>query len=145
MLRPGNSGKMPRCSACCNVDKVGENRLACAKATICAVVLPVAVAGRATAGADRGIVQRPAVVGSRVPCNVVPSACVMVQEVLSNVAVHPASHSCPNDSRDVSPRSGKVKACMASCGKLGSGRLPTCVEYMWSWLAILTATGVGVG
>ena len=108
MLRPGNSGKIPRCSACCNVDNVGENRLAWANATIWAVVLPVAVAGSATAGAAIGIVQRPAVVGSRSPCRVVPSACVIVHDVLLKVAVHPASHSCPNDSSDVSPKSGNV-------------------------------------
>ena len=64
---------------------------------------------------------------------------------MSKVAVHPALQSWPNDNRDVSPRLGKVKACVVSCGRLGSGRLPTCVEYIWSWLAILTATGVGVG
>ena len=131
-LSPGNSGKIPCCSACCSVNNVGENRLACAKATIWAAVLPVAVTGSATAGDVSGIVHRPTVVGSRLPCRVVPLACVIVQDVLSKVAVHPASHSWPNNNSEVLPRSGKVNACVASCGRLGSGRLPTCVEYMWS-------------
>ena len=64
-LSPGNYGKIPCCSACCSVDKVGKKRLACAKATICAAVVPVAVAGSVTAGDGMGIVHRPAVVGSR--------------------------------------------------------------------------------
>ena len=58
----GNSSKIPRCSACCSVNKVGKNRLACAKATICAVAVPVALAGSAAAGKEKGIVHRPDVV-----------------------------------------------------------------------------------
>ena len=94
--------------------------------------MPVAVAGSSTAGDGSGIVQRPTVVGSCSPCRVVPSACVIVQDFLSNAAVHPALHSCPSDNSNVSPRSGKVNACVALCGRLGRGKLPTCVEYMWS-------------
>ena len=109
MLSPGNSGKIPWCSACCSVDKVGENRLACAKATIWAAVLPVAVASSATAGDGSGIVHRPTAVGPRLPCRVVPLACVIAQDVLSKVAVHPELHSCPNDNSEVLPRSGKVR------------------------------------
>ena len=59
---PRKSGKIPCCSACCSVNKVGKNRLACVKATICAIVVPVAVAASATAGKERGIVDRPDVV-----------------------------------------------------------------------------------
>ena len=92
-----------------------------------------------------GTVHRPDDVGSLCPWRVLPSACVMVQEVLLNVAVHPALHSWPSNNRDVSPRLGKVNDCVASFGRFGIGRFLTCVEYIWSWLAILTATGIGVG
>ena len=96
-LSPGKSGKVPCWSAWCKVAKVGENRLACTKATICAAVVPVDVAGNAIAGVGRGIVCRPDVVGLSWPCRVLPSACEMVQDVLSKVAVQPASHSWPNN------------------------------------------------
>ena len=132
VLSPWKSGKVPSCNAWCSVDRVGENRLACANATICAAVVPVAVAGSAVLCIGRGIVHRPDVVESLWPWRVLLLACVIVQDVWSKVAVHPASHSCPKESREVLPRLGKVNACVASWDRFGIGKLPTCVEYMWS-------------
>ena len=83
-------------------------------------------------GVGKGIAHRPDVVGLRWPCRVLPLACVIVHNVLLKVAVYPALHSWPNERREVSLRSGTVKACVALCGRFGSGKLPTWVEYLWS-------------
>jgi len=41
-----------------------------------------------------------------------------------NVAVHPASHSCPKDNRDVLPRSGNACAVRAVGGIVSKGSCP---------------------
>jgi len=90
------------------------------------------------------MVHKPVLVGSRVPVNMSFPLCVTVHLSLVNVAVHPASHSCPNDNRDVLPRSGNACAVRAVGGIVSKGSCPWVFECMYSLFASWTGSDVGV-
>jgi hypothetical protein len=54
----------------------------------------------------------------------------------SRVQVHPASHSCPIDSRDSSPSSGTRWTFRAARGRDGMSSSASCVEYMMAPLGL---------
>jgi len=68
----------------------------------------------------------------RVPCRTVSLLCVMVTSLLVNVAVHCASQSCPMESSEVLPSSGKMCAVQASKGKFGKSNSAVCVAIIVS-------------
>ena len=52
-----------------------------------------------------------------VPCMIILPLLKMNNFFLSNSDVHPASHSCPIDSREPDANFGKMCVVLASCGK----------------------------
>ena len=93
----------------------------------------------ADGGAGSVVVHRFCVEELRVPVTTSWSWNLMLQLVESKVATHPASQSCPRERREVLPSVGKVWTVVASFGIVSMGRLAVWVEYMYSWLAVLTA------
>ena len=132
-MSPGNGGRNPLSRALCSVERAGEYRAPWAKATRSAVVALLLIAGSACpAVGGISVVHNPFVPWLRVPCMMVSFLCLIWHVSASKCPVQPASHSWPNEIREVSPRAGNMCALVASSGRLGNGRLATPVEYMYS-------------
>ena len=70
----------------------------------------------------RGMCHKP-VVNSRCPVRMVYLCLVMLTDVWSKVAWHPASHSCPIDINELCVRPGRRwdwRPCAGTCGKFSS-------------------------
>jgi len=63
----------------------------------------------------------------RVPVRMVLPLCLMVTFVSVNMAMQFASHSCPANSSDVVPRSGKICAAHVATGKFGKSNSAVCI------------------
>ena len=132
-VRPGKSVTYRLSKAICSVDVVGENNVACMKATLSAGVAEW-LANNAMAGVGSGVGS--VVIQSRVAGLLVPvsTVCPLYQTVavsLSSVTVQPASQSCPIEMRLVLPSAGKMCDCLAESGSWGMLRVAVWVETMW--------------
>ena len=119
-VRPGSPLNQFSSKAFCKVEMTGEYMVACMKATCsflvaeCTARWALAGVGGAASGVVHSLVER-----SRGPVSTTWSLCRTVADVLSKMTEQSASHSCPMDSRLVSPRAGKTWAWRASWGSAG--------------------------
>ena len=128
----------------------GENSAAWANATISATVWVwltgwVHAAMGVGGGWESSMCHKPLVAGNQVPCKMVVPWWSMVRVDWVKLAVHPWSHSCLMERRDVSPIIGKIWPVQAAGGRDGRWRSTSWVEAIVSLLGRATMTGCSVG
>ena len=163
--RPGMSERKPRSKAMCSVDSAGENSAAWEKATsslgVAEWMAPLqwwgtGVSGTVTHEQAAAVGWANAGVGSRVRCQrpvlivrsprrmTIPSRRTRT-DAASKVTWHPASQSCPMESRDAVVRAGTIWTWRADNGSWGMSSSASCVEYMIEPLGLVIPMGLVVG
>jgi len=123
---PVNSGRMPRRNASSNVDRAGLKRAACANATRSAgEALPMAALVWAGCWMSSS---HSFEAGVQDPWRMMLLLCQMVTVDAVKATSHPASHSCPMESRGCVASSGITWPWWAEGGRLGMARSASWVE-----------------
>ena len=68
-----------------------------------------------------------------------------VTVVALNWTVHPASHSCPTDIKDIAWSAGTIWTCLADKGSSGMSNLALCVDVMTDPFGFWMLVGFDVG
>ena len=69
----------------------------------------------------------------------------MMQQLCSDITLHPASHSCTTEMSEYCFKLGRIWPALASGGKDGQSRLHSCGDDIVDPSGIMTETGLFVG